>query len=141
MIQWARLWRQQRHSIVFVNGCFDVLHLGHFYLLDRAKRAGTRLIVAVNSDGYCRRHKGESRPIQPVELRALIAGQVVNAHAVTVFDDDTPEQLLCGIRPDIYMLGDDYAYGNHIPGASHCDRVVTIPRLPGISTTGILNSL
>lgn len=137
----ARLWHQQHHSIAFVNGCFDILHLGHLHLLQEAKRVGTRLIVAVNSDGYCRRHKGPNRPIQPVELRAIIAGQVVNADAVTVFDDETPERLLCGIRPNIYLLGDDYAYGRDIPGAQHCDCVVTIPRLPGISTTEILNAL
>jgi len=136
-IQLARLWHQQHHKIVFVNGCFDVLHLGHLHLLDTAKRAGTRLIIAVNDDAYCRRRKGPTRPIQPAEVRVRAAAGVIDAHAACIFDDDSPADLLYGIQPHIYMLGSDYQDAPVI-GSHHCEQVWFVARLPGHSTTGLL---
>ncbi len=130
----CKTWRRRQQTIVFVNGCFDVLHLGHWHLLSQAKKFGHKLIVAVNCDRYCREAKGEARPIQPDVLRASVAGAIVDADAAVIFSEDSPEILLSQIQPDVYVLGSDYQ-GKTIPGAHHCGQVKFVDRLPGYSTT------
>lgn len=139
MIELAKQWRQEGHKIVFVNGCFDVLHAGHIHLLSVARELGCRLIVAVNSDDYCRR-KGQGRPIQPADVRATIAGMVGRADAATVFYEDHPAELLREIRPDLYVIGSDYST-RKVHGAFHCKEVAFLDRLPGLSTTDAVQAI
>lgn len=128
------IWRRQGEAVVFTNGCFDVLHRGHLWLLEHARRLGQHLIVAVNSDEYVRRVKGPGRPVQPSSLRRQVVQDASGAEFVLSLDDDDPRSLLQVLRPDIYVLGSDYC-GGLLPGAEFCGRVVFVERLAGISTT------
>lgn len=98
-----------------------------------------KLVIAVNSDDYCRRTKGADRPVQPAVVRARVAKAIIGADVVTIFDEDTPNRLLSYLRPTVYVLGNDYE-GREISGGIHCERVVFIPRIPGLSTTNSLCS-
>lgn len=101
--------REQGQRIVFTNGCFDVLHLGHTSYLRQARDLGDRLIVAVNSDASVRRLKGEDRPVNAEGDRAAVLAALECVDYVTVFDDDTPIPLLRDLRPDVYVKGGDYS--------------------------------
>lgn len=105
----VREHRRAGRRIVFTNGCFDVLHRGHISYLEAARRCGDVLVVAVNSDASVRRLKGPDRPVNPVEDRlAVLAGLAAVDH-VTVFDGDTPADLLRLLRPEVYVKGGDYS--------------------------------
>lgn len=132
-------WRQCGETIAFTNGCFDVLHEGHVLLLERSRLAASRLIVAVNSDDYCRRTKGAARPIQSAAVRLQVVAGVSAADAVVVFDHASPARLLALIKPDVYVLGSDYR-GSINPGAEHCGRIDFVERLGGFSTTELLTT-
>lgn len=136
-IRLAEMWREQGRSIVFTNGCFDLLHDGHIYLLNEALHRGDRLIVAVNDDEYVRSHKGPGRPIQAAAVRATMVALMSAADAVTIFEDETPETLLIGVRPDWYLIGSDYR-DSEVAGVRHCGEVVVVERLPAVSTTEVL---
>jgi D-beta-D-heptose 7-phosphate kinase/D-beta-D-heptose 1-phosphate adenosyltransferase len=101
--------REHGHRIVFTNGCFDVLHLGHTSYLRQARQLGDRLIVAVNSDASVRRLKGADRPVNAEGDRAAVLAALECVDYVTVFDDDTPIPLLQDLRPDVYVKGGDYS--------------------------------
>ncbi|MCC6690606.1 MAG: D-glycero-beta-D-manno-heptose 1-phosphate adenylyltransferase [Bacteroidia bacterium] len=104
----ARL-RIKSNKIVFTNGCFDLLHMGHVDYLSKAADCGTKLIVGVNSDASVRRlKKGPSRPIQNETSRALIIAALHFVDIVTVFDEDTPYELIKLIQPDVLVKGADY---------------------------------
>jgi D-beta-D-heptose 7-phosphate kinase / D-beta-D-heptose 1-phosphate adenosyltransferase len=100
--------RAAGRRIVFTNGCFDVLHRGHVQYLEQAGRLGDVLIVAVNSDDSVRRLKGPERPLNPVEDRAAVLAALSCVDHVVVFSDDTPVDLICLVRPDVYVKGGDY---------------------------------
>lgn len=133
--------RAAEKKIVFTNGCFDVLHVGHVDLLERAKTLGDILIVGLNSDASVRRLKGDSRPINHLQARAkvLLALQVVDA--VVVFEEDTPVEILEIVRPDIHVKGGDYQ-ADKLPEAEtvrqNGGEIVIVPLVDGFSTTGIL---
>ena len=127
-------WRQRGETIAFANGCFDVLHAGHLCLLERTRQTGGRMIVAVNSDDYCRRVKGRSRPVQEAAVRLRVVAGVSGADAVVEFDEGAPERLLAVIRPDVYVLGSDYR-DRAIRGAESCGRIEFVRRVAGLSTT------
>lgn len=133
-------WRQRDETVVFTNGCFDLLHAGHRWLLEKARRLGQRLIVAVNSDDYCRRVKGTGRPIESHGLRQRNVAAASRADAVLELIEDDPTSLLSRIKPDLYVLGSDYR-GRPIAGAGHCGQIVFVERLVGLSTTVILSSM
>lgn len=101
--------REQGRRIVFTNGCFDVLHLGHTSYLRQASELGDRLVVGVNSDASVRRLKGPERPVNGEEDRAAVLAALECVDYVTVFDDDTPIGLLEELRPDVYVKGGDYS--------------------------------
>lgn len=128
-------------SLVFTNGCFDVLHEGHRALLERAAALGDRLLVGLNDDASVRRLKGPDRPVtrQADRARALLALDTVDA--VIVFDEDTPLALIEALRPDVLVKGADYALedivGREIVEGSG-GRVVRVPLVPDVSTTKIL---
>ncbi len=100
--------KRKGSRIVFANGCFDVLHVGHIRFLEAAKALGDLLIVGVNSDEQTRRLKGEGRPLAPQDQRAQIVSALAAVDFVTIFDEPTVQQLLLALRPDIHAKGTDY---------------------------------
>jgi len=101
-------WRRRGWRIGFTNGCFDLLHPGHVHLLEQARGACDRLVVGLNSDASVRRLKGTTRPVQPEPARAAVLASLAAVDLVTVFDEDTPLELLSLLRPDVLVKGADY---------------------------------
>lgn len=133
-------WRSAAERIVFTNGCFDVLHEGHLELLCEARKRGDRLVIALNPDDWIARHKGPGRPLQRADVRRAVAHRMADADLSIVFPDETVEQLLSIVRPNLYLIGSDYRTVNII-GSEYCGQVEFMERLPGISTTSCLNRL
>lgn len=137
-------WRKEKQSIVFTNGCFDILHTGHIELLDRCRQLGDRLIVALNTDASIRRAKGGTRPIVCEVDRARVIGAIAHVDAVVLFDDDTPISLIRTLRPEVLVKGDDYTE-QAIVGAGDVltwgGRVERVTRLAGKGTTNIIDEI
>ena len=143
------VWRFKDHKIVFTNGCFDILHRGHIDYLAKASDLGDELIVGINSDASVKRlNKGSSRPLQDETTRALIIAALHFVSAVIIFDDDTPQDLLNFINPDVLVKGADYdahetnpQSKKYIVGSdivkAHGGEVKTIDYLDGFSTSAI----
>ncbi len=131
-------WRAQGFKVGFTNGCFDLLHPGHIYLLAQARAACDRLVVAINSDGSVARLKGEGRPVQPLTARAQVLGGLASVDAVVVFSDETPVKLIEAMRPEVLIKGADYAK-DQVVGADLVEgwggKVVLAELLDGHSTT------
>jgi len=131
-------WRFLSKKIVFTNGCFDILHLGHVDYLSKASDLGDILILGVNSDASTSRLKGPNRPINNEEQRSILLASMHFVDAVVIFDDPTPLELIKMVRPDVLVKGSDYNLSN-IVGAdvvqSYNGQVKTIEFLPGYSTT------
>jgi D-beta-D-heptose 7-phosphate kinase/D-beta-D-heptose 1-phosphate adenosyltransferase len=141
----ARRWRErQAGRVVFTNGVFDLLHSGHVDVLLGARRAGDRLVVAVNSDASVRRLKGPERPVRSEAERAYVLAALEMVDCVVVFEQDTPLELIRHLRPDVLVKGGDYHEGT-IVGASDVrgwgGDVRVIPLTPGQSTTNIIRAL
>ena len=134
-------WRSCGSRIVFTNGCFDVLHLGHITLLERARRMGDRLIVAVNSDRSVRSLKGSKRPLVKEHDRARILAALAAVDAVVVFDEDTPLRLIEALRPDVLVKGGDYTC-EEVSGAAEVrgwrGRLELVPLVAGRSTSSLI---
>ena len=107
-VERARRWREEGLRVGFTNGCFDILHRGHVAYLMQARSWCDRLIVALNSDASVRRLKGESRPVNSLDSRALVMAGLASVDLVTVFDAETPLDLITRIRPDVLIKGADY---------------------------------
>ena len=139
-------WRaRQAGPVVFTNGVFDLLHVGHVALLEAARGEGTALIVGVNGDASVRRlAKGAARPLVAVEQRARLLAALAAVDAVVVFEEDTPLALIQRLRPDVLVKGADYAR-EAIVGADQVEgwggRVVRVPLVSGFSTTDLLRRL
>jgi len=137
-------WRHTGARTGFTNGVFDLLHPGHVHLLEQARAACDRLIVGVNSDASTRRLKGADRPVQPEAARAAVLASLATVDLVCVFDEDTPEQLIATVRPDVLVKGADYQV-DQVVGAEMVQgtggRVVLAPLLPGHSTTATVARL
>jgi rfaE bifunctional protein nucleotidyltransferase chain/domain len=133
--------RARGGTVVATGGCFDLLHAGHVATLDAARALGDCLIVCLNSDASVRRAKGPDRPVQPMADRRRVLEGLRAVDAVVVFDEDTPRQVLPSIRPDIWVKGGDYA-DRGLPETalvrSWGGEVVTVPYVPGLSTSGLL---
>jgi D-glycero-beta-D-manno-heptose 1-phosphate adenylyltransferase len=131
-------------SIVFTNGCFDILHRGHIYSLSQAAKEADFLIVAVNADASVRKLKGEGRPVNDQESRALLLASLIMADAVIIFEEDTPLELIKIILPDVLVKGGDYTEAQ-IAGAKEViangGRIKIVPLLEGISTTDIIKNI
>ncbi|MER5479994.1 D-glycero-beta-D-manno-heptose 1-phosphate adenylyltransferase [Streptomyces sp. NPDC002734] len=125
-------------TVVAAGGCFDLLHAGHVGLLEEARRLGDCLVVCVNSDTSVRRRKGDGRPVNPLADRVRVLKALACVDAVAVFDEDTPEQLLARLRPDVWVKGGDYA-GADLPEAALLEewggQAVLLPYLDGRSST------
>lgn len=138
------LWRMQGKCIVFTNGCFDLLHLGHVEYLAKAASLGNKLVVGLNSDASVRALKGESRPIQDLESRSHVLASLGFVDAVVPFEEDTPALLITQVKPDILVKGGDWA-PESIVGyefvRSYGGQVLSIPLVEGRSTTNIENKI
>lgn len=134
----------QHQKIVFTNGCFDVLHFGHVHYLLEARKLGDLLVVGLNNDASVRRLKGPARPINGENERAFVLAALSFVDYVTLFEEDTPEELIKVVRPDVLVKGGDYAL-DQIVGADFVKRnggtVTTIPFVEGFSSTHIIEQL
>jgi len=129
--------RADGKKIVLTNGCYDVLHRGHVSLLEQAAALGEVLLVALNTDDSVRRLKGPTRPINTLDDRAFILSRLSSVSIVTSFDEDTPEQLIASVKPDVLVKGGDYAL-QEVVGREHAGRTVIIPLVAGHSSTRII---
>jgi D-beta-D-heptose 7-phosphate kinase/D-beta-D-heptose 1-phosphate adenosyltransferase len=141
-----RFGREKRNGrrVVFTNGCFDLLHPGHIRSLEQARALGDLLIVGMNSDASVRQLKGEGRPVISERERAEILAALESVDAVVIFDDLTPRELIAGLLPDVLVKGGDWP-GDQIVGREEVEaaggRVLSIPVVPGYSTTAILQKI
>ena len=142
--QQLKRWRLQNKKIVFTNGVFDILHEGHIASLSEAASFGDVLIVGLNADASVKRLKGESRPVNNENSRALLLASLLMTDAIILFNDDTPLNLICSILPDVLVKGGDYTV-EQIAGAKEVlangGEVKIVPIVEGFSTTGIIESL
>lgn len=133
--------RLTNNTISFTNGCFDILHRGHIASLSQAAQTADFLIVGVNSDASTKKLKGDGRPVNNEESRAIILASLIIVDAVIIFDEDTPLELIKAIRPDVLVKGGDYKM-DQIVGAKEVEeyggRVVINPLVEGFSTTGLI---
>jgi len=131
-------------SVVFTNGCFDILHAGHVDYLAKAKECGDILILGLNSDASVRRIKGEKRPIVPEQERAFVLSNLKSVDYVTLFDEDTPFELISALIPDVLVKGADWAIEN-IVGRDVVEEnggeVKTIKFVNQASTTNIIKTV
>jgi rfaE bifunctional protein nucleotidyltransferase chain/domain len=133
-------WKNHGSSIVFTNGCFDILHAGHVTYLEQARQLGSHLIVAVNSDASVTALKGRHRPINSLVYRQIVLAALESVSMVLDFNDDTPERWIEAIMPDWLVKGGDWQ-ADTMPGAkfvkSYGGQVKTIDLVEGLSTTNI----
>jgi rfaE bifunctional protein nucleotidyltransferase chain/domain len=134
------IWRFKGYKIVFTNGCFDLLHLGHLDYLAKAAAKGDKLIVGLNTDSSVTRLKGPDRPITDQHSRAMILASISFVSMVVLFDEETPYKLITKVQPDILIKGADYnpvdIVGYNVVMAKG-GKVETIEFLPGYSTSAI----
>jgi rfaE bifunctional protein nucleotidyltransferase chain/domain len=141
-----RFGREKRNGrrIVFTNGCFDLLHPGHIRSLELARELGDALVIGLNSDASVRQLKGEGRPVIAERERAEILVALERVDAVEIFDAPTPRELIAALLPDVLVKGGDWP-GDQIVGREEVEaaggRVVSIPVVPGYSTTAILRKI
>ncbi len=137
------IWRSEKRTVVFTNGCYDLLHPGHIRLLERARAMGDVLILALNTDSSVQRLKGPTRPLLSEIERAEIACALAAVDAVILFDEDTPRELIAAVLPDILIKGADWAH--FIAGREEVEsaggQVLALTLEPGYSTTGIVESI
>lgn len=133
-------WKRSAKTVVFTNGCYDILHPGHIRLLESARSLGDILILALNTDASVQRLKGPTRPVVSQDERAELAAALAAVDAVTFFDEDTPRELIAAVLPDILVKGADWSH--FVAGREEVEaaggKVLTLPLEPGYSTTGIL---
>jgi D-beta-D-heptose 7-phosphate kinase/D-beta-D-heptose 1-phosphate adenosyltransferase len=137
----ASTWRSSAEKVVFTNGCFDLLHIGHITLLEEARRDGDRLVVAINSDASVKKLKGPGRPVVGEDARARILAALSAVDAVVVFDEPTPLTVVEALRPDVIVKGGDYDEST-VVGAKEVrswgGRVKIVPTVEGFSTTNLI---
>ena len=136
----AATWRACGEKIVFTNGCFDILHVGHVTYLEKARNLGKHLIVGLNTDASVRRLKGETRPLVHELDRARVLAALACVDAVVLFDQDTPTELIEKIRPDILVKGGDYK-PEEVAGREYAGEVRIIEFEDGYSTTGVVEKI
>lgn len=133
--------RRRGERVVFTNGCFDILHLGHVRSLEEARALGDRLIVGLNSDASVRRLKGARRPLVPARERAEILAALACVDGVVIFGSDTPLALIRALRPAVLAKGGDWAL-DQIVGRAEVEgwggRVARLREVPGVRTTHLL---
>lgn len=137
-------WQREGCKVGFTNGCFDIVHAGHLALINDAKKECDKLILAINSDESVKRLKGESRPVNTEMDRALLLAELGAVDMVVIFREDTPEELLKKLRPDVLMKGADYTKEQIVGGAfveSYGGKVVSLALKDGYSTTNTIRKI
>ena len=136
--------RDRKKIIVFTNGCFDIIHPGHIFILEQAKAKGDILIVGLNSDSSIKNFKSSDRPICNQDDRAYILSAFSCVDYIIIFDEDTPEKLIIDITPDILVKGKDYE-GKEIAGSKHMldnnKKIELVDIIDGKSTSNIINNI
>ena len=138
------LYLDKYKKIVFTNGCFDILHLGHIDYLSKSKEMGDILIVGLNSDQSIKNIKGTQRPINDQYMRSMILASLFFVDIVIIFNEDTPEKLIKIIKPDILVKGGDYNIDTIVGGdivKSYGGEIKIINYVEGYSTTNIINKI
>ncbi|MEZ0608185.1 D-glycero-beta-D-manno-heptose 1-phosphate adenylyltransferase [Fibrella sp. WM1] len=137
-------WHRQGLRVVFTNGCFDIVHLGHIDYLEKARALGDKLVLGLNTDASVSRIKGPLRPVVNETARARLMAALQFVDIVTLFDEPTPLELIEAVRPDVLVKGDDYSVAT-IVGADFVlgngGRVETIALVPGYSTTALIGKI
>jgi len=137
-------WRVLGKTVAFTNGCFDILHRGHIYSLSQAAKEADCLVVGLNSDASTKRLKGEHRPVNDQQSRAILLASLLMVDAVVIFEEDTPLELIKTVAPDVLVKGGDYTI-DQVVGAKEViaagGKVVINPILQGYSTTGLIEKI
>ena len=137
-------WRMTGKTIAFTNGCFDILHAGHIASLREAAQQGDLLLVGLNSDTSVKLLKGDSRPVNDEQARAIVIASLCMVDGVIIFSEETPRELIIRIQPDVLVKGGDYKVED-IAGAAEViaagGRVVINPIVPGFSTTSVIKKI
>jgi rfaE bifunctional protein nucleotidyltransferase chain/domain len=137
-------WKSKGERVVFTNGCFDILHLGHVDYLEKARNLGDHLIVGLNTDSSVSRFKGADRPIQDEKSRARVISSLQFVDIVVLFNEDTPKELISTLVPDVLVKGSDYLAEN-IVGADVVKKaggeVTTLEFVPGYSTSKVIEKI
>lgn len=144
MIKLVAQWRLASKTIAFTNGIFDILHKGHIYSLSQAAKEADYLIVAVNSDTSTRNLKGETRPINDEQSRAMLVASLIMVDAVVIFGEETPLELIKSIAPDVLVKGGDYTI-EQVAGSKEVietgGKVIINPIIEGHSTTNLIKKI
>lgn len=137
-------WRLLARTVAFTNGCFDILHAGHIASLVEASNQADVLVVAINADASVKKLKGESRPLNNAQNRALVLASLSFVDAVIIFEEDTPRDIIIAIKPDVMVKGGDYT-PEQIAGAKEVQayggRVVINKLVDGFSTSGLIDKI
>lgn len=137
-------WKVEGKKVVFTNGVFDLLHIGHITYMAKAAELGDKLIIGLNADSSVKRIKGDDRPVNDQNSRALLLAALFFVDAVVLFEEDTPQQLIAALLPDVLVKGADYAIEN-IVGAKEViangGEVKTINFVEGHSSTSIIQKI
>lgn len=137
-------WKRKGKVLVFTNGCFDILHVGHIDYLEKARGEGDRLIIGLNTDASVRGLKGPGRPINDEESRGRLLAALSFVDLVIPFDESTPMELIKAVKPDVLVKGNDYDVEN-IVGAKFVmengGKVITLDLIQGVSTTRIIEKI
>ena len=144
LVRSCAAWRGTGRSIVFTNGCFDILHRGHFDYLSRAASMGNILVVGVNTDASVHRLKGPQRPVNSEQDRLFALASLLVVDAVCLFEEDTPAALIEAVQPDVLAKGGDYTIDRIVGAESVLARggwVEVIPFVAGYSTTGLIEKI
>lgn len=137
-------WKSEGEKVVFTNGVFDLLHIGHITYMAKAAELGDKLIIGLNADSSVKRIKGEDRPVNDQNSRALLLAALFFVDAVVVFEEDTPHQLISTLLPDILVKGADYAIESIVGGKeviANGGEVKTIEFVEGYSSTNIIRRI
>lgn len=144
LVEQRKIWKAANQKVVFTNGCFDILHLGHIDYLEKARQLGDKLIIGLNTDVSVKKLKGEARPINNEYARSRLLAALAFTDAIVLFGEPTPLHLIETLLPDILVKGNDYTVEN-IVGASvvlaNGGEVKTVELVTGYSTTGLIEKM
>ncbi len=144
LLKEAARFKKSRKKIVFTNGCFDILHVGHVRYLSEAKKLGDALVVAINTDASVKKLKGPERPVTRQEDRAEVLGGLSSVDYVIFFGENTPEKVIHALRPDVLVKGGDWKVEQIAGGSfvkSYGGKVKSLPFYNGFSTTGLIEKI
>lgn len=144
LVAQRKIWKAANQKVVFTNGCFDILHLGHIDYLEKARQLGNKLIIGLNTDVSVKKLKGESRPINNEYARSRMLAALAFTDAIVLFGEPTPLHLIETLLPDILVKGNDYAVENIVGAAAviaNGGEVKTVELVTGYSTTGLIEKL